>query len=92
MDEKGVHVDPSKIQVIFNWLALKTMTELRSFFGLANFYRRFVLGFSHITRTLRHVTKGGANSRFVWATSQHKAFEDLKSRLCSTPFLIFPDL
>jgi hypothetical protein len=49
VDEQGVHVDPTKIQVIHDWAGLKTMTELRSFLGLANFYQRFVLGFSHIT-------------------------------------------
>jgi len=49
IDEQGVHVDPAKIQVIRDWLASTTLTELRNFLGLANFYHRFVLGFSHIT-------------------------------------------
>jgi hypothetical protein len=52
MDEKGVHVDPTKIQIIHDWLALKTMTELQSFLGLANFFYMFVFGFSHITWVL----------------------------------------
>ena len=47
--DMGVHVDPAKIQVIQYLLALTTLTELQKFMGLANFYHRFMLGFSHIT-------------------------------------------
>jgi hypothetical protein len=78
MDEQGVHVDPTKIQVIHDWSAPKTMTELCSFLGLTNFYHRFVLGFSHIAWALSQVTKGGAKAKFVWVASQQKAFKDLK--------------
>jgi hypothetical protein len=70
IDERWVHVDPSKIQVIRDWLAPTTLTELRSFLGLANFYHRFVLGFSHITWSLSQVTKGGAKEKFFWFESQ----------------------
>ena len=63
IDEMGVHVDPTKIQVIRDWLAPTTLTELRSFLGLANFYRKFMLGFSHITWPLSQVTKGGAKEK-----------------------------
>ena len=65
MEVQGVHVDPTKIQVIHDWMALKTLTELCSFLGLANFYCRFVLGFSHITWALSQVTKGGAKAKLV---------------------------
>jgi hypothetical protein len=66
VDEHGVHVDPTNIQVICDWPAPTTLTELRSFLGLANFYRRFVLGFSHIAWALSHMTKGGGRENFVW--------------------------
>jgi hypothetical protein len=52
VDEHGVHVDPSKMQVIRGWTTPTTLTELQSFLGLANFYRQFVLGFSHIAWAL----------------------------------------
>jgi len=87
-----VYVDPTKIQVIRDWLAPTTLIELRSFLGLANFYRRFVLGFSHITWPLSQVTKGGAKEKFFWSKSQQKAFGELKHRLCSAPVLTLPDL
>jgi hypothetical protein len=92
IDERGVHVDPAKIQVIRDWPAPTTLTELRSFLGLANFYCRFVLGFSHITWPLSQVTKGGAKEKFFWSESQQKAFGELKHRLCSAPVLTLPDL
>ena len=74
IDEYGVHVDPTKIQVIRDWLAQTTLTELHSFLGLANLYHRFVLVFSHITWPLSQVTKGGAKAKLFWSETQHKAF------------------
>jgi hypothetical protein len=91
MDVQGVYVDPTKIQVIHDWSAPKTLNDLYSFLSLTNFYRRFVLWFSHIAWALIQVTKGGAKAKSV-LVSQHKAFKDLKFYLCSTPVLILPDL
>ena len=87
-----MHVDPAKIQVIWDWPSPTTLTELRSFLGLANFYCRFVLGFSHITWPLSQVTKGGSKAKFFWSKSQQKAFIELKDRLCTAPVLALPDL
>jgi hypothetical protein len=92
IDRHGVHVDPAKIQVIRDWPAPTTLTELQSFLGLANFYRKFVLGFSHIAWTLSQVTRGGGKEKFVWGRSQQQAFDDLKKHLCSAPELSLPDL
>jgi hypothetical protein len=63
--EHGVHVDPAKIQVIHDWPTPTTLTEIWIFLGLANFYRRFMLGFSHIAWALSQVTKGGGRAKFV---------------------------
>ena len=92
IDDGGVHVDPTKIQVIRDWPAPTTLTELRSFLGLANFYRRFMLGLSHITWPLSQVTKGGAKAKFFWSENQQKAFAELKHHLCCAPVLTLPDL
>jgi hypothetical protein len=48
VDVHGVHVDPAKIQVNCEWPTPTTLIDLWSFLGLANFYRRFMLGLSHI--------------------------------------------
>ena len=66
--------------------------ELYNFLGLANFYRRFMLGFSHIIWCLSQVTKGGEKSNFFWSKSQQMTFVELKHHLYSTPGLTFPNL
>jgi hypothetical protein len=92
IDQHGVHVDPTKIQVIHDYLDPTTLTELRSFLGLANFYRRFVLGFSHIAWALSQINKGGGKEKFAWGRSQQQAFNDLKHLLCSALVLSLPNL
>ena len=92
IDQHGVHVDPTKIQVIRDWPAPTTLTELRSFLVLANFYRRFVLGFSNIAWALSQINKGGGKAKFAWGQSQQQVVNDLKQRLCSSPILSLPDL
>jgi hypothetical protein len=92
IDRHGLHVDPAKIYIICDWPTPTTLTKLRSFLGLANFYRRFVLGFSHIVWSLSQVTRGGGKEKFVCGMSQQQAFDDLKKCLCSSPVLSLPDL
>jgi hypothetical protein len=66
IDQHGAHVDPAKIQVIRDYPAPTTLTELQSFLGLATFYRRFVLGFSHIAWALSQITRSGGKEKFAW--------------------------
>jgi hypothetical protein len=92
IDQHGVHVDPSNIQVIYEFPAPTTLIELQSLLGLANFYPRFMLGFSHIAWALNHITKGGGKENFLWGLSQQQAFNDLKQGLCSSLVLSLLDL
>jgi hypothetical protein len=78
VDQHGIHVDPTKIQVIRDWTAPTTLTELWSFLGLDNFYRRFVLGFSHIAWALSQITRGGGKKKYAWGWSQQQVFNYLK--------------
>jgi hypothetical protein len=66
VDEYGVHVDPTKIQFIYDWPSLTILIELQIFLGLTNIYRRFMLEFSHIAWALSEVTKGSGRDKFVW--------------------------
>jgi hypothetical protein len=81
IDEHGVHVDPTKIQVICEWQAPTSLIELCNFSSLANFYHRFMLNLSHIALPLSQVIKGGTKPMFSWSKSQQKAFKNLKHRL-----------
>jgi hypothetical protein len=91
-DEHGVHVDPVKIQVIHDWPAPTTLTELQSFLRLTKFYRWFVLGFSHIGWSLKLVTMGGGRPKFVWGKEKKQEFEDMKHHFLLAHVLSLPDL
>ncbi|GJY51991.1 putative reverse transcriptase domain-containing protein [Tanacetum coccineum] len=68
----GIHVDPSKIEVVKNWNAPRTLTEVRSFLGLAGYYRRFIKNFSKIAKSLTILTQ--KNKTFNWGEEQELAF------------------
>ena len=92
VDQHGVHVDLAKIQVIYDWPAPTTLTNIQSFLGLANFYHMFMLGFSHIAWALNQVTRGGGKEKQLWGMSQKQAFDDFKKHLCSSLVLSLPYL
>jgi hypothetical protein len=92
IDQHGVHMDLAKIQDIRDWSAPTTLTEIRSFLGLANFYQKFVLGFSHISWALGQITRGGGKEKLVWGWPQQQTFNYLKQFLCSAPILSLPNL
>ena len=86
----GIVVDPSKVDVVLQWETLKSATEIRSFLGLAGYYRRFTEGFSKLALPLIKLTcKGRA---FVWEVKCEESFTELKKRLASTPILTIPNL
>ncbi|GKA86649.1 putative reverse transcriptase domain-containing protein [Tanacetum coccineum] len=88
IDRSGVHVDPAKIEAIKSWAAPTTPTEVRQFLGLAGYYRRFIEGFSLISKPLTKLTQ--KNKKYEWG-KEEEAFQTLKQKLCSAPILALPE-
>ncbi|KAK1648844.1 hypothetical protein QYE76_066649 [Lolium multiflorum] len=86
---QGIEVDPAKIEAIESWPQPKTVTQVRSFLGLAGFYRRFVKDFGSIAAPLNELTK--KDVPFVWGDAQQEAFMILKDKLTHAPLLQLPD-
>ncbi|GKA20709.1 putative reverse transcriptase domain-containing protein [Tanacetum coccineum] len=72
IDLNGVHVDPAKIEAIKSWAAPTTPTEVRQFRGLAGYYRRFIEGFSLISKPLTKLTQ--KNKKYEWGNEEEEAF------------------
>ncbi|KAK1630970.1 hypothetical protein QYE76_005285 [Lolium multiflorum] len=89
VSKHGVEVDVSKIEAIQNWPTPMNVSQVRSFHGLAGFYRRFVPNFSTIAAPLNELTKKGVV--FEWGVAQDHAFDELKRLLTSAPLLALPD-
>ncbi|GJZ53178.1 putative nucleotidyltransferase, ribonuclease H [Tanacetum coccineum] len=81
-------MDPSKVEAITKWPRPTTVTEVRSFLGLAGYYRRFVEGFSRLALPLTQLMRKG--EKFVWTDERQESFEELKRRLVSAPILTLP--
>jgi hypothetical protein len=84
----GIAVDPSKVEAVTDWQQPTTVSEIRSFLGLAGYYRKFIQDFSRIATPLTRLTKKGV--QFVWDSRCEEAFKCLKEKLTSAPVLMIP--
>ncbi|KAJ9519373.1 hypothetical protein QJQ45_023169 [Haematococcus lacustris] len=90
----GIACDPNKVAAINSWPVPTTVHEVRSFLGLANYYRRFVNNFSTIAEPLTALTQADGHDKqgkVTWTSAQQSAFDALKHALTSAPILIAPD-
>ncbi|WVZ50109.1 hypothetical protein U9M48_001396 [Paspalum notatum var. saurae] len=90
LSEKGVAVDPSKVEVILNWKQPEKVTGIWSFLGLAGYYRRFIKDFSKIAKPMTSLTK--KNAKFIWGPKCEEGFQELKKLLTTAPVLAQPDV
>ncbi|KAI3827735.1 hypothetical protein L1987_01818 [Smallanthus sonchifolius] len=89
INTKGIMVDLAKIETVKEWNIPKTPTEIRSFLGLAGYYRRFIQDFSRIASPLTKLTR--KEVKYEWGPTQNNAFEELKTRLTQAPVLTLPE-
>ncbi|KAG8490957.1 hypothetical protein CXB51_014090 [Gossypium anomalum] len=85
----GIRVDPSKILAVLKWKPPRNVTEVRSFLGLAGYYRRFVKGFSMIATLMTKLLY--KDVKFEWSEKCQKSFDQLKTYLTKAPVLVQPE-
>ena len=86
---EGVSVDPEKIRAIKDWPRPCSATEVRSFLGLAGYYRKFVKGFASLAQPMTRLT--GKDVKFTWSEECGKCFSALNDMLTSAPILVLPE-
>lgn len=88
VSQTGISADPDKIRVVQEWPEPQDKHQVRSFFGLCTYYRKFILGFANIAKPLTRLTEDGKD--FVWDEECRTAFNCLKRALTSAPVLSYP--
>ena len=88
VSKDGILIDSSEINAVLNWDRLTNATEVRSFLGLAGYYRRFVEGFSKLAGALANLTK--KEMKCEWIDKHDRGFEELKERLTTALVLVIP--
>ena len=88
VSKEGIQVDPKKIEVVVEWKPPRNVTEVRSFLGLAGYYRRFVKGFSMIAAPMMRLLQ--KNVKYEWSEKCQGSFEKLKAFLTEAPVLTQP--
>jgi len=89
LSEEGVFASSDKVDAVRNYPTPRNAKEVRAFLGLASFYRRLVAKFAETAKPLTKLTR--KRQEFHWGPSQQEAFDELKTKLCTTPVLAYPN-
>lgn len=89
VSKDGIRVDPRKVKIVQEWPVPKSAGDLRSFLGLANYFRRFIEKYSETARCLHALT--GKHAVWNWTALCQRAFEEIKEKLTAAPVLRAPD-
>jgi hypothetical protein len=87
---EGIAVDPNKVKDVLDWKLPTSVTQVHSFLGLVDYYRRFILNFSKISKLVTELLKKG--NKYGWSKDCDKAFNTLKKLLTTSLVLVQPDI
>jgi hypothetical protein len=90
INREGLAIAPKKVTAIMDWKAPKDVRGIKSFIGMDGYYRRFIEGFSKISRPM--IAMLAKKVEFKWTPACQKSFETLKEKLTTAPILILPDV
>ena len=89
VSESGIETDPVKVERVCEWPVPENVTEVKSFLGLASYYRRFIPNFAQVARPLHKFPE--VNVDFAWTPECQSSFQKLKTLLSIAPVLAYPD-
>ena len=89
INQEGVQPDPESVRVVLKWEVPRNKRELQSFLGFANYYREFIKDYAVIAAPIQHLVRT-RGTVMEWTPECQRAFEILKTLLCSAPILSMP--
>ena len=89
ISKEGISTDPEKVRAVVEWPTPASVRDVRSFLGLASYYRRFIRNFSLIAKPLTDLTKN--DMKWQWEDEQERSFIQIKVALVTAPVLRIPD-
>ena len=87
---EGIKMEKKKVKGVLEWPTPKCVKDVQKFLGLANYYRRFIEGFTTVARPLHDMVK--KDKKWEWMERQEEAFKELKKRFTEEPVLAAPDI
>jgi RNase H-like domain found in reverse transcriptase len=88
VSKEGIRMDPNKVDAIIGWSTPTNIHEIRSFQGLASFYRRFIRNFSTVIALITDCIKG---DKYTWSKEAEDVFQLLKKKVTEASVLVLPD-